>query len=169
MRDISSHSLLELPIPTPPLSVYQPPPLSTIPRPSLSSNPPCLPSLPPLACGLLTCEMRTSLRTCLSRCRLSCAFCGVSSPHATRSSPLAAVNIIGSAMLGGLTVTHPAAKHKQRLLLGTGFCGGFTTFSAFAMDTMALIQEGRLLTVGSADVHSTPSHLVLPYHPTPLN
>jgi CrcB protein len=50
-----------------------------------------------------------------------------------------AVNVLGSFLLGLLSAlalgAHPIA------LLGTGFCGGFTTYSAFAVQTHGL---GRL-------------------------
>jgi CrcB protein len=32
---------------------------------------------------------------------------------------------------------------RYRLLLATGFCGGFSTFSTFTGETLALWQQGR--------------------------
>jgi CrcB protein len=46
------------------------------------------------------------------------------------------VNVLGSFLLGLLT---GAAVHGETLaLLGAGFCGGFTTYSAFAVQTHRL-------------------------------
>ncbi|MCA1953258.1 MAG: fluoride efflux transporter CrcB [Hyphomicrobiales bacterium] len=56
------------------------------------------------------------------------------------------VNILGSFVIGVLArVLPPAAAGGQeaRLLLMTGFLGGFTTFSAFALDTAGLVGEGE--------------------------
>lgn len=59
------------------------------------------------------------------------------------------INILGSFIIGlvaGLTLTperlgwHPSI----RILLMTGFCGGFTTFSAFSLQALELIQTGEM-------------------------
>jgi CrcB protein len=61
-----------------------------------------------------------------------------------------AINIIGSFVIGlvaGFTLTparmgvHP----DVRIFLMTGICGGFTTFSAFSLQTLELIQSGDVV------------------------
>ena len=51
------------------------------------------------------------------------------------------VNLVGSFALG-LLLGMPAARvpdaHSLRLLIGTGFLGGFTTYSAFVHDVVSL-------------------------------
>lgn len=56
-----------------------------------------------------------------------------------------AVNVLGSALMGALMVAlaHRGHQHLAPLLM-TGVLGGFTTFSAFSMDSMALIQRGQM-------------------------
>ena len=57
------------------------------------------------------------------------------------------INVSGSVVLGvvaALTLGHPdPARRNWYLLLGTGFCGGFTTFSTFSMETVELLRDGR--------------------------
>lgn len=59
------------------------------------------------------------------------------------------INVGGSfviGLVGGLTLTpdrlgwHPSV----RIFLMTGFCGGFTTFSAFSLQALELLQGGEI-------------------------
>ncbi|MFJ8658830.1 fluoride efflux transporter CrcB [Streptomyces sp. NPDC093795] len=56
------------------------------------------------------------------------------------------VNVSGCALLGLLMVLltePPAAPHPLlRPFLGTGFCGGFTTFSTYSLETERLLSAG---------------------------
>ena len=59
------------------------------------------------------------------------------------------VNIIGSLILGLLTgylSKNQFANNMLPLLLTTGFCGGFTTFSTFSLENVKLLQQGQLIT-----------------------
>jgi len=56
------------------------------------------------------------------------------------------VNVTGAAILGALVgriALRPGAPWMLRPLLGTGFCGAFTTFSAFMVETDALARHER--------------------------
>lgn len=60
----------------------------------------------------------------------------------------AVVNVVGAFVLGLLLAVlarrGPDDGRRQllRLTVGTGFCGGFTTYSALSNDTSALVQAG---------------------------
>ena len=55
-----------------------------------------------------------------------------------------AVNILGSFLLGiiyMLALRKVGLTENGRLFLGVGFCGGFTTFSTFALENFNLMQQ----------------------------
>lgn len=56
------------------------------------------------------------------------------------------INVTGSLLLGllsGLALYHAFPK-TPKLVLGTGFCGAYTTFSTFTFETVRLLEEGAL-------------------------
>ena len=56
------------------------------------------------------------------------------------------VNITGSFLLGVIirfAVDTPAISPEVRALLAIGFCGGYTTFSTFSYETMAMLEDGE--------------------------
>ena len=54
-------------------------------------------------------------------------------------------NIIGSLLIGiilGMAAKNDSLSQSQILLLATGFCGGFTTFSTFAYENHVFLKSG---------------------------
>lgn len=77
-------------------------------------------------------------------------------PHAFPFGTLI-VNVAGCFIIGlifGLGEKSQVLSAEWRLLLATGFCGGFTTFSTFAAENIGLLKNGQfwwfaLYTAGS--------------------
>ena len=57
------------------------------------------------------------------------------------------VNFIGCLMIGilwGITEKQLKLSEEIKLLMMTGLCGGFTTFSAFTLEGIGLLKEQRI-------------------------
>ena len=55
-----------------------------------------------------------------------------------------AVNFIGAIIIGFLSIFAPQGLSPQTtLLLKTGLCGGFTTFSTFSLEAFTMLNQGR--------------------------
>lgn len=79
------------------------------------------------------------------------------------SFPLATllINILGSVcmglFIGAVSRTAPAWGNEARLFVAVGILGGFTTFSAFSLDAVTLIERGE---VGQAVLYALLSVVV---------
>jgi CrcB protein len=57
-----------------------------------------------------------------------------------------AINVLGSFVLGFFlvwTTERTIVDQRWRLLIAVGFCGGFTTFSSYAYETMVFFEQGQ--------------------------
>lgn len=58
-----------------------------------------------------------------------------------------AINVVGSFVLGVATgsVSHHGLSTTAAAIIGAGFCAGFTTFSTWMWETLALSETGAVL------------------------
>lgn len=67
------------------------------------------------------------------------------------------VNVLGSLLIGfilGLGFRQQMISANGMLLLATGFCGGFTTFSAFSYENQVFLKAGDFMSVGIYTISS---------------
>ena len=61
--------------------------------------------------------------------------------------PTFVANVLGCLCIGifsGIFLKYDSLPPNLKLFLVTGFCGGFTTFSTFANENLALLQSGKI-------------------------
>lgn len=81
-----------------------------------------------------------------SLCRYGVTLAAAAVPGGSTMWGTAIVNIVGCALLGGLTALGPVeSESAERLMLAlrVGFLGSLTTFSTFAAESSTLASSGR--------------------------
>ena len=67
------------------------------------------------------------------------------------------VNLVGCFVMGatiGVAERYPSFHHDWRIFLTAGFCGGFTTFSAFAFENVELLLDKNYSTFAAYSLAS---------------
>ena len=70
-------------------------------------------------------------------------FIGTGFPFGTLTVNVAGCLLIG--FISELSITSSLVSPELRLLLATGFCGGFTTFSSYMYEVMTLLRDGEMV------------------------
>jgi len=64
------------------------------------------------------------------------------------------VNVVGGFLMGLLVARIGDANDPWRILIGVGMLGGFTTFSAFSLEAVTLIQRGAGVSAAAYIINS---------------
>ena len=71
-----------------------------------------------------------------------------------------AANVLGSLLMGLVVGLLAGRAESVRLFVAVGFLGGFTTFSSFSAETLALIQNGQLFAAAANVIVSVVAGLI---------
>jgi len=71
-----------------------------------------------------------------------------------------AANVLGSLLMGLVIGILAGRADSVRLFVAVGFLGGFTTFSSFSAETLALIQNGQIFSASANVVVSVAAGLI---------
>lgn len=74
------------------------------------------------------------------------------------------VNLLGGLLMGllaGMLLREGEMNEPLRLLLGTGVLGGFTTFSAFSLESANMLQRGDYALAGAYMVSSVAGSILM--------
>jgi len=96
---------------------------------------------PIAACALVACGGAVGS---VARYALGLAVGAITGTTSTYPWAILGINILGSLAMGllfGWLARHNGGTETIRLLLGVGLLGGFTTFSAFSLEIILLIQR----------------------------
>ena len=71
-----------------------------------------------------------------------------------------AANFFGSLLMGLVVGVLAGRFESVRLFVAVGFLGGFTTFSSFSAETLALIQNGQIFSAAANVIVSVGASLI---------
>lgn len=74
------------------------------------------------------------------------------------------VNLLGGLLMGvliGVVARAPVEGEPLRLFLGVGVLGGFTTFSAFSLETFSMLSRGEYVMAGAYAVSSVAGSVLM--------
>jgi len=74
------------------------------------------------------------------------------------------VNLLGGLLMGvlaGVVAQAPVEGEPLRLFLGVGVLGGFTTFSAFSLETATMLMRGEIVMAAAYSVSSVAGSVLM--------